>query len=324
MLKFSRLAGILAAALLALMWIAPAQAQATRTWISGVGDDANPCSRTAPCKTFPGAISKTAAGGEIDCLDPAGYGGVTVVKSITLDCGGGVGGQVGSILVSGTPGITVNGAGVVVQVRNMTINGVSGLGTKCINFVQGASLYVEHVAMFGFGSGTVPCIDFEPTVAGAKIFLRDVEIQANTGQGILIKPVGGVATTGLFDAMMMIGNGSSALTVNDGATISLRNSTISGNTKGIVVATSGIAATVNLYQSIVATNSVSGIATTGTAALPNSSTVTLFNSGIYNNGTGAGTGLSAGANTAIISFTNNAFGANAGNAGAASSTVPAL
>src|SRR5438477_3797204 len=47
-------------------------AQATRTWVSGVGDDVNPCSRTAPCKTFAGAISKTAGGGEIDVLDPGG------------------------------------------------------------------------------------------------------------------------------------------------------------------------------------------------------------------------------------------------------------
>jgi hypothetical protein len=54
---------------------APAHAQATRTWVSGVGDDANPCSRTAPCKTFAGAISKTAPSGEIDCLDPGGFGG---------------------------------------------------------------------------------------------------------------------------------------------------------------------------------------------------------------------------------------------------------
>src|ERR1044071_1683124 len=64
----------------------PAQAQATRTWVSGVGDDVNPCSRTAPCKTFAGAISKTAAGGEINCIDPGGYGTVTITKSITLDC----------------------------------------------------------------------------------------------------------------------------------------------------------------------------------------------------------------------------------------------
>src|ERR1700755_3185439 len=93
-----------------VLYATPAAAQATRTWISGVGDDVNPCSRTAPCKTFAGAISKTAAGGEIDCLDPGGFGAVTVVKSITLDCGGGPGGQVGAILASGTNGITINAA----------------------------------------------------------------------------------------------------------------------------------------------------------------------------------------------------------------------
>src|ERR1700751_216990 len=94
-----------------MLYASPAAAQATRTWISGVGDDVNPCSRTAACKTFPGAISKTAAGGEINCLDPGGFGAVTVIKSITLDCGGGNGGQVGAILASGTNGITINGNG---------------------------------------------------------------------------------------------------------------------------------------------------------------------------------------------------------------------
>src|SRR6187399_2655191 len=74
-----------------------AQAQASRTWVSGVGDDLNPCSRTAPCKTFAGAISKTAAGGEIDCLDAGGFGAVTITKSITMDCG-----YTGGILSAGT------------------------------------------------------------------------------------------------------------------------------------------------------------------------------------------------------------------------------
>ena len=64
-----------------LFSVEPASAQAIRTWVSGVGDDVNPCSRTAPCKTFAGAISKTAAGGEINCLDSAGYGAVTITKS---------------------------------------------------------------------------------------------------------------------------------------------------------------------------------------------------------------------------------------------------
>src|ERR1700730_17294808 len=99
-------------------------AQASRTWVSGVGDDANPCSRTAPCKTFAGAISKTAAGGEIDALDPGGFGAVTITKGITIDGGGG---QVASVLVSGTNGIVISaGATDVVSLRNLSIN---GLGT---------------------------------------------------------------------------------------------------------------------------------------------------------------------------------------------------
>src|SRR4030081_1418645 len=83
-----------------------AQAQANRTWVSGVGDDVNPCSRTAPSKTFAGAISKTAAGGEISCLDPGGFGGITITKSMTLNCHEGF----GSILVAGSPGVTINAA----------------------------------------------------------------------------------------------------------------------------------------------------------------------------------------------------------------------
>src|SRR6201989_1277034 len=97
---------IAAGCLVPLLAAAPASAQATRTWVSGVGDDANPCSRTAPCKTFPGAISKTAAGGEINCLDSAGFGTVTITKAISIYCEGVVGG----ILAAGVNGITVNAA----------------------------------------------------------------------------------------------------------------------------------------------------------------------------------------------------------------------
>src|SRR5579864_2852859 len=109
------------------LFSAPAHAQATRTWVSGVGDDANPCSRTAPCKTFAGAISKTAAGGEIDALDPGGFGALTITKSITIDGGGG---QVASVLVAGTNGMNVSaGATDFVTIRNMRFDGLLGNGT---------------------------------------------------------------------------------------------------------------------------------------------------------------------------------------------------
>src|SRR5215831_12739344 len=113
---------LLGALVIVLLGTTLMSAQASRTWVSGVGDDANPCSRTAPCKTFAGAISKTAPGGEIDALDPAGYGAVTITKSITIDGGGG---QVASVLVSGTNGIVVAaGATDVVTLRNLRINGI--------------------------------------------------------------------------------------------------------------------------------------------------------------------------------------------------------
>src|SRR2546423_13544781 len=96
-----------ALALIALAIPSSAFGQATRTWVSGVGDDVNPCSRTAPCKTFAGAISKTAVGGEINCLDSGGFGSVTITKSITIKCEGVIGG----VLASGTFGINVNDSG---------------------------------------------------------------------------------------------------------------------------------------------------------------------------------------------------------------------
>src|SRR5215471_17511589 len=96
-----------------------AQAQATRTWVSGVGDDANPCSRTAPCKTFARAISVTAVGGFIDVLDPGGFGAVTITKSITID---GSGGSIaGSLATGGINAIVVNGSGIIVHLRNLSI-----------------------------------------------------------------------------------------------------------------------------------------------------------------------------------------------------------
>src|SRR6266849_3141888 len=125
-------------------------AQAPRTWVSGVGDDANPCSRTAPCKTFAGAISKTLSGGEIDALDPGGFGAITITKPITLDGGGG---QAASILVSGPNGVVVTSGTGTVILRNLRINGM-GSGLNGIRWLSGAALQIENCYIFGFtGNG---------------------------------------------------------------------------------------------------------------------------------------------------------------------------
>src|SRR4051812_22537745 len=115
-----------ALALVALALPAAAMGQATRTWVSGVGDDANPCSRTAPCKTFAGAISKTANGGEINCIDPGGFGGVTITKSLTIKCHYTEGG----VLVAGTNAIVVNATATdSITLRGLDINGI-GTGAQ--------------------------------------------------------------------------------------------------------------------------------------------------------------------------------------------------
>src|SRR5262245_4741681 len=169
------------ALLLMGLWSSAAQAQATRTWVSGVGDDVNPCSRTAPCKTWAGAISKTAAGGEIDALDPAGYGAVTVTKSIILD-GGGVG--MVSSLVAGINGIVVQaGPSDVVTIRNVTINGI-GTGLNGIRFLAGKALHVENVVIENF---TQKGIDATTASGDNGLFVRDTEIRSTMG-GIYVHP----------------------------------------------------------------------------------------------------------------------------------------
>src|SRR5262245_59305135 len=147
--KFRFTINALAIAIFTFAFASLAQAQATRTWVSGVGDDVNPCSRTAPCKTFAGAISKTAAGGEIDALDPGGYGAVTITKSIIID--GGTGQGWASILHSATNGVIINitaAGSFFVTLRNISINGAgTTLGINGVRIIQTGTLSTSKVAI---------------------------------------------------------------------------------------------------------------------------------------------------------------------------------
>lgn len=202
MKKFALLVGLVALAAPCLL-TTPASAQATRTWISGVGDDVNPCSRTAPCKTFPGAISKTAAGGEIDTLDPGGFGAVTVTKAITL-ANEGIG-EAG-ILVAGTNGVTVNCATdptCTVIVRGLQIDG-GPIGSNSLNgirFVAGRALEVQNCTIRNFtgGSPNGYGIAFQPSASQIEeLDVSDTTLTTNgqagggvsIGGGILVQPTG--------------------------------------------------------------------------------------------------------------------------------------
>ena len=126
---------------------APASAQASRTWVSALGDDANPCSRTAPCKTFAGAISKTSAGGEINCLDPGGYGSVTITKSIAIICDNTIGGIAAT---NGTDGVIVNAQPTdQVLLSGLDINGVSS-GAIGIRVMAAKGVVIRNTIVMGF------------------------------------------------------------------------------------------------------------------------------------------------------------------------------
>jgi hypothetical protein len=204
---------------------APAHAQASRTWVSGVGDDVNPCSRTAPCKTFAGAISKTAAGGEINCLDPGGFGTVTITKAMTLNCIA----TLGSVLASGVPGITINAAAADrITLRGLQLQGINQspqvAGTIGVRILSAALVSIEDTVIQGFAQQGV--IDTR-SAGNVKLFIRNSVISNNTGNGVSATATG-VNNNTEIDNVSSINNlfGVAAATGNN---VQIRRSVLSGN-----------------------------------------------------------------------------------------------
>ncbi|HEX5705404.1 MAG TPA: right-handed parallel beta-helix repeat-containing protein [Pyrinomonadaceae bacterium] len=253
-----------------------AQAQATRTWVSGVGDDVNPCSRTAPCKTFAGAISKTANNGEIDALDPGGFGAVTITKSITIDGTHGAG--FGSILAAGTNGVNVNDGAtatpntIIVNLRNLSIQG-AGTGFDGIRFVAGKALHVEGCVISGFrGNGTnSDGIDIALTglaTGNQNVRVTNTTITRNTGNGIRASNTavgGGVLVT--VDNSSFDGNARGFLSsTNCRATITNSSATLN-TTSGIEIATGSLE--VDIDNCVLASNTSGIVSAASTARIAN-------------------------------------------------------
>jgi len=212
-----------------------ASAQATRSWVSGVGDDANPCSRTAPCKTWAGAISKTAAAGEIDCLDPGGFGAVTITISITLSCQSGIGG----VLVAGTNGITVNlSAGGYVTLKGLDINGLGPTGGALagVKMAGGGSLTIEDCIIYGFqgvGSGYGVYVN---GTNNANVLIENTRINNNL-IGVYVLPQGGGVNSVIIERSVVESNPTANLSVGTGGTAVISQSTFTG--APVAIANSG-------------------------------------------------------------------------------------
>ena len=213
-----------------------AEAQATRTWVSGVGDDVNPCSRTAPCKTFAGAISKTAMNGEINCVDSAGFGAVTITKSITIDCSGVTAG----VLASGTNGFVINipvpTAGSVDVRRSVTLRGLNigggGNGQNGVKVVAAANVYIERVVIDGFAQNGIT-VD---AASAVNVVVRDSSIRNNSNAGLITTQTG-PANIAVVDSLFA-GN-ATGIHAGAGATVRLSGNTIVHNGTGVLAAGGG-------------------------------------------------------------------------------------
>lgn len=297
---------LIVAVLFGISMCGTAHAQATRTWVSGVGDDANPCSRTAPCKTFAGAISKTAAGGIIDVLDPGGYGGVTITKSITIEAVG----AVASAGVSGSNGIIVNAtASDSVTLRGLKITGLGSAspGLRGVYVLNVGALVIEDVVIENFSTAG---IDMASLGSAATINVRDTVIRdtgsvAPSSGGIVIKPTASGSANVSLERVQIFSSVQSGLSI-DGATgpasVNVRNSVISTTAgDGIVVSGGPSATQLMLDDVLVSENAQAGILATGSGAL-----IRMSNSTISGNLQGIQTTTGG----QVISFGNNRIRGN--------------
>jgi hypothetical protein len=286
------LLAIAAGFLTPLLASAPASAQATRTWVSGVGDDVNPCSRTAPCKTFAGAISKTAAGGEINCLDPAGYGGVTTIKAITFNCGY----TLGSILVAGGPGITVNaGVNDRVTIRGIQLTGVNQTatpGTIGVRILGAAAVSIEDCVISNFSQQG---INDGRTAGNTKLFIRNSMISNKSASGIALGATN-TSKTSIVNTSSI--NNLFGVSAGTGNSIVAKRSVFSGNSNSGVETDAG--AQMDVDDSEVSNNGT-GVQANGTIRMSNSDIA-------YNTTTSSGTGPQSYGNNRINANTNGGSG----------------
>jgi hypothetical protein len=293
--KFRFTTKVLAIAIFTFAFASITQAQATRTWVSGVGDDVNPCSRTAPCKTYAGAISKTANLGEISTLDPGGFGAVTITKSITIE--GTKGQGYGSILASLVNGVIINAASINVRLVNLNINGAS-TGINGVRILQASRVFVEDCVIDGF---TNRGISDERTAANGSLFVSNTNFRNNTQSHIAIAPTGAGTIAATIDGVRVEGSTSnSGVAIAGAVTATVRNSVATGNAFGFAAA--GTGAQLNIINCI-SSHNTTGINVTSPAI------VRLIDSTVTNNGTS----INAAGQPQVSSNSNNFVTGNTAN-----------
>jgi hypothetical protein len=291
-----------------------ANAQATRTWVSGVGDDVNPCSRTAPCKTYAGAISKTAVNGEISTLDPGGFGAVTITKSITIE--GTQGQGYGSILHSGTTGVSIpfdnfTAAGETqksVRLRNLNINGSGGSGGNASSGLRGINItggvaatgtevFVEDCIIDG--SFQSPGNGIRDTRSGGGVLsVRNSTVRNTLGAGITASPASGTTAIKVTIAHSNVYNCAFGVAFSNGVKATLYDCAFSSNTTGVFTDATGGTTELAVDHCVVSNNGTGFAAQSANTFIRVSNTTAMNNTTLF---TVAGGGQ-------VLSYGNNQSG----------------
>jgi hypothetical protein len=291
--------------LVALVLPSAAFGQATRTWVSGVGDDVNPCSRTAPCKTFAGAISKTAPGGIINAMDDGGFGALTITKAITVDGGHHTAGVLAS---GGINAINVSaGAADRVVLRNLDIEGNgTTLGLNGVQFNSGLSLKIQRSQISVFSRSGV--LDVSST-SNSRLVVEDSYIYDNGGPGVTDAPPNG----GIHK-------------------VTVRDNDINDNGCGVAVASFGMS---NIFGTECGTNAAgASVATLAKVLVMHNGMSDNAGSGVLARGaaaavriglnqiTGSSNGIRAVDSASLLSFGNNLISGNSVDGTPTGTTLP--
>jgi hypothetical protein len=260
--------------------------------VSGVGDDANPCSRTAPCRTFAGAIAKTEAGGEISVLDPGGYGAVTITKALTINGEG----TLASVLAGSGVGIVVNAAATdKVVLRNLSISG-SGGGTVGVE-ILGGTVVIDKCLISGFVSGFIGGIGmFMNASANAYLSITDTNLVGNS-HGVWMSTSAGFGVAAL-DNVRITDTPGYGIIMNSNSTHLTLNRSYIYNTGTAAIITNTGNGVVNVNDSVLTNNIVA------VSAQAQGSTIRLNNVSLYDNSAaiqvGAGTTLATAGNNKAV------------------------
>lgn len=219
-------------------------AQLARTYVSRVGNNLNPCTRTLPCRQINRGIDAVQPGGEVVVLDTANYQGFTVNKAVSITASPDASPAI--TVVSGNTAIVIDaGSSDVVNIRGITVNGLRGTQDPSFgaDIESAAAVHFQDCNFLNLGIGV--------TAGGFPVSIKNTTFRGN-GSGIQV-----VSTKALLEDCRFENNGT-GLFVGAGGRVTAIDCLAFGNWRGFYAGTVREATDLNLERCN-ATNNDTGI-----------------------------------------------------------------